>query len=264
MKVNDSIIQAFINDKEIDKCIYNQIIEGKDLFTQPDYKRKEVVIELNKQVNETIESFSLFNSSLIKKLFPSYEAILKQLIIMPLVGVTPPLDLLKLELNHQSVLIIDLQQIANYSHEIDKMMYIIINFITQEIVRLCIETDYPKNVPLNYADKMSYLVFSEGLISYISWGNDYRNYQLITQKYAEKRGMNFMKLSQAMEIKEEYFQTKLLNMATQGEFWDRFGIIAGMFLWDIIGDEEKEEGILQAYKNGWKSFIPKTDEERNQ
>ncbi|MEG0290263.1 MAG: hypothetical protein RR941_02540 [Erysipelotrichaceae bacterium] len=257
MNIKDDIIIAFLNDNKIDCEFYDQIIEGKHLFQEPDYKRKEVVVELNKQIHEMMHSFSIFNSALFQQLFPNYDTFLADVTLMPVVGLQPPYDAFKTSIDQKDTLIIDLHQIANQTHEVDKMMYIIKNFITQEIVKMGIEQDYKAKDALCYEDKMAYLVFKEGLIHYLSWGDNIQTYQLYSEKYEEKRGLNFMKLSQALEIKEPYFQKKLLTMAIHGEFWDRFAIISGMFLWDILYQEQGIQGILDAYQKGWNTFIPK-------
>lgn len=249
MKVNDEIIQAFLSDQSIDTANFKktfQMVDPNDQFKEPDYTRKDVVIELNQRVKNFIQEGSLFNHQLIKRLFVDQLSSLNNLNIYTTVGSAEPNDII-VNLD-ENFIAIDLHLIANYTRELDKMMHIIRSVITKALCEAFIIDDFKTINPQNYVEKLSYIMITQGLVNFICWGPDYHNYLLKSEKYDQQRQRNESKFLQASQVEDPSIQSKLLYMADHGEFWSQYAVIHGLFYWEQIARDFGEDALIAEYK----------------
>ena len=232
------------------------LFRSKHLFRTPDPKRKEVVIELVRQLHLLLKEGLFFNQSLFERLFPDYEQILNDVIIYPVVGAPKPYDAIVRQKDHRYVFLIDLHQIADYVNEVHKMVYVIRNFLTKECAHFCIHHAFPYDSISTFSDMIRYMSFDEGLATYLSWGEDASKYQLNDEKYHEYRKHAFIMMKMALVEKEEENQRAALQIATSGSFWERFPAISGLFLWEILYREHGIDALHQIYLEGWTAFLP--------
>lgn len=260
MNINEQVLQCFWQDQPIDtpenSWLYDLYEEGKHLFHTPDPKRKEVTIELARQLHILLKEGLFFNHSLFTRLFPEWETILEPVTIYLVVGAPKPYDVAVRQKDGAYLFLIDLHQIADYVNEVHKMIYIIRNFLTKECAHFCIHQAFPYDQINRFADMMRYLSFDEGLATYLSWGEDASHYQLNTEKYEEYRKHAFIMMKMALIEKDAQNQQSAIQIATSGSFWERFPTISGLFLWDILYREHGIDAFHQIYLAGWEGFLP--------
>lgn len=260
MIFNDTLIQDFLLDLPLEASkeswIYDNIVPGKHMYAAPDPKRKDVALELTNRLSKIINRQDFFNKELLSALFPQRDMIWNSITIYAAIGIPKPYDaILRKDRDGNTIFIIDLHQIADYTREIDKMIFIIQNYLTQELTRICITHDFPSYYATTYKDILSYHTFCEGLIRFLGWGENFRNYQLSTEKYEEHRGKSFLMLQDAMKMHGLDKQKTVLKYLSDAGFWDEFSASAGMFLWELVAQDGLEI-FIEEYKKGWKEFIP--------
>ena len=69
MKMNNEIIQAFLNDHDIENCKAFPLLNN---YKTPDKKRKDVVMELLSQLETIVEEFPVFNHELSQIIHQSF------------------------------------------------------------------------------------------------------------------------------------------------------------------------------------------------
>lgn len=248
MKCEWEIIHAFLQDKEIKQCHFFPLLNK---FNQPDQKRKDVCKELSTQLESIIEEFPIFNRVLWNEIFHDEKECLEHIIILPVVG-TEEHNVIKKD--GQIYLLLDLIKIANITPIISQMVYVMENFLTLEITKLCIHARYPLSSK-NYLDLLDYFTFTNGLSHFLSWNEDAKLYKFYTDKYEPYKEKAFSMLAQSLDIENKALQHNILIHATSGDFWSQFPKVAGMFYFDDIFREYGNQGIVFLYQKGPKRFI---------
>lgn len=248
MKVNSEIIQAFLSDSDIESCETFPFLNN---YQTPDKKRKDVVQELQSQLETIIEEFPVFNHELWKVLFKENHPLLEKIILLPVVG-TSGNRVYKTE-DHVYILI-DLIHIADFTPIVSQMVYIMQNYLTKEISKLCIYHDYPLESK-HYQDILDYFTFCHGLSNYLAWNEHVKDYRFYTDKYEPYKEKAFGSLAGACDIENKAMQHKILIAATSGDLWSQFPSAAGMFYFDDIYREFGQKGIQVIYKKGPEKFV---------
>ena len=261
MKYNLEVILLFLRDEALKTSayswIYDRLIVGKHLYQAPDPRRKEVVKELDQRLALCADQV-FFNAEIIYELFDECIAFSQDYIIYPVVGLMKGYDcILTLDPEGHHAIIVDLLQFADYGPELDKMMYMMRSMITDMIVKKLCRLYYPSKFVKGYQDLLIYHTFNYGLSQYLAWGPDIQNYLLKTEKYEEYRDRSLTLLHQALVETDGSSQEVILKYAFDNDFWNRFGVISGMFLWDYVYENGGKDAILYTYKKGWKTFIKK-------
>lgn len=248
MIINDCIIQAFLNDNDI----HSLTIKLPMKIQTPDHKRKDVVAELNKQLHLQILNFPTYNRELWLMLFKDL-TILQHLTIIPIVGYghhkTHKQD-------DEYIIFLDLLLIADTTHIISQMAYLMQNHLVCESTRICIHEKYP-DVKKEFHAIVDYLTFSHGLSNYLSWGENCKEYKFYTEKYEPYKEKAFSLLLQTFEVNDRAMQHKILKYAVETNFWNQFPGIAGMFYMDDIVRENSIQGIYELYKRGPENITKK-------
>lgn len=248
MKMNNEIIQAFLNDHDIENCKVFPLLNN---YKTPDKKRKDVVMELLSQLETIVEEFPVFNHELWKVLFKENHPLLDQLILLPVVG-TNGNRVCKTE--NEVYILMDLIHIADYTPIVSQMVYIMQNYLTKEISKLCIHHDYPLESG-RYLDILDYFTFCHGLSNFLAWNEHVKDYRFYTEKYESYKEKAFGSLAGACDVENKAMQHKILIAATSGDLWNQFPTAAGMFYFDDIYREYGQKGVQVLYKKGPEKFI---------
>lgn len=241
MIINDCIIQAYLNDDDMHTLSLQLPMEIK----MPDRKRKDIITELNRQLHLQIEDFPTYNKTLWLQLFGKH-TILKHIIVIPILGYGK--HNVQIEENNYHIYV-DLLYIADTTHIVSQMVYLMQSYLICEISRICIHETYP-NVKNDFHAMIDYVCFSHGLSNYLSWGDDCKTYKFYTEKYEKYKEKAFALLSQTLAIEDKMIQHNILKFAVDMPFWDQFPGIAGMFYIDDIYRDQQMEGIHTFFKQG--------------
>lgn len=248
MHIHNEIIQAFLNDQAIENCESFPLLND---YKTPDIRRKDIVQELSSQLETIIEEFPVFNHELWKILFNEHHPLLDHIIILPVVG-TQGNRICKTE--DYIYILIDFIHTADYTPIVSQMVYIMQNYLTKEISKLCIHHDYPLE-SRHYLDILDYFTFCHGLSNFLAWNEHVKDYRFYTEKYEPYKEKAFGSLAGACDVKNKAMQHKILISATSGDLWNQFPSAAGMFYFDDIYREYGQKGIQSLYRKGPQKFI---------
>lgn len=249
MELRDSIIQAFLEDAPLSSA--NDIKLLGDYIT-PDCKRKDIVRELLTQLESIVKGFPTFNTVLWNELFQQNKA-LESILILPVVGSEPIGNRVE-RTTDGYLIVIDLIHIANYTQIVSQMVYVLQNYITFEITKICIHETYP-STSKHYLDLLDHMTFTNGLANYLSWNENCKDYKFYTEKYDIQKEKAFGLLAQTKDIANKAMQHKVLMNVVQADFWNQFPSTAGMFYFDDTYRDFGNKGIEQLYKRGPKNFV---------
>lgn len=245
MRVEQEIIQAFLQDTPMTHCRYFPYLED---FTPPSRKRKDVCEELLSQLETFVEEFPVFNQPLWSQLFQPWE---KDIVILPVVGTKHH----RIQKEEDRILIfLDFIVIADITPIISRMLYVMSNYLTLELSRIAIHQQYPFTCS-SYQEMLDYITFVNGLANYLAWNKDVKEYKFYTEKYEPYKEKSFGMLYSAYEVEQKVLQHKILRQATHGEFWDQFPSVAGMFYFDDIYRTYGIKGIVAFYQKGPDQFV---------
>ncbi len=250
MKVDTTLIEAYLNDQSLNETFPYAFIKN---FKNPDQKRKDVVKELTSQLKNIIEFFPQFNHTLWNQLFNNSSNILNSIHILPVVGEYSSFAHVEKK-DNQFFIVIDLIKVADFTRIISQMVYILNNYLTTEITKICILHEYA--IPSKkYIDILNEMVFAHGLANWLAWNEDCRQYKFQTSRYDSYKEKAFGLLSQASQVENKAFQHKIILNILGSAFWNQFPAVAGMFYFDDLYYNLGEKGILLAYQHGPKDFI---------
>lgn len=250
MNFNTSIISAFLSDKDITKEESFWLIQN---YRKPNDQRKDIVKALASKLNDIIEKFPTFNAPLWNVLFPCCETILDTIWICPVVG-DHAYGNHVIQKDDAIYVVIDLLYVANFTRIVSQMEYMMQNFLTFEIAKVCIHHDYPLQSK-RYVDVLNHLAFTNGLANYLAWNHSCSLYKFYTEKYETHKEKAFGLLASAMEIQDNDMQQKILKSAETADFWNQFPSVAGLFYFDDIYREFDIRGIQILYQQGPRNFI---------
>lgn len=250
MQLDDTLIQAFLNQKPIREQTTFWMITA---FEEPDINRKDIVVELLQRLNTIVEKFPTFNANLWNALFSNQKDLIDTITIYPIVGSKDTMGRVEQQ-GDQIYIIIDLIQTANYTQIVSQMEYVLQNYITNEVAKLCIRADFPL-IANDYLSLLNQNAFMFGLANFLSWGEDIEQYKFHTEKYEPHKERSFGILAHALEVNDTKTQTKLLYVIHNASFWDQFPSVAGMFYFTDTFKEYGLEGITKLYRKGPTSFI---------
>lgn len=250
MHFNTTIISAFLADEDITKTEDFWLIQT---YQKPNDKRKDIVKALVAKLQNIVEHFPTFNAPLWNALFPCWQPLLDTVWICPLVGEHKHGNHI-IRKDHDIYFVIDLLYVADFTRIVSQMEYILQNFLTYEIAKLCIQHDYPLQSE-NYIDCLNMLTFTNGLANYLAWNQTCSQYKFYTKKYEIYKEKAFGLLASAIKIQQKAIQQNILKSVITADFWDQFPSVAGLFYFDDIYQEFDMQGILNLYQQGPKDFI---------
>lgn len=250
MKVDTTLIEAYLNDQSLSETFPYTFIRN---FKNPDQKRKDVVKELTSQLKNIIEDFPQFNHTLWNQLFNNSSNILNSIHILPVVGEYSSFAHVEKK-DNQFYIVIDLIKVADFTRIVPQMVYILNNYLTTEITKICILHNYA--IPSKkYIDILNEMVFAHGLANWLAWNEDCKQYKFQTSHYDSHKEKAFGLLAQAVQVENKALQHKIILNILDSDFWNQFPAVAGMFYFDDLFHDLGEKGILLAYQHGPKDFI---------
>ena len=249
MNLNTTYIDAFIHGtlEETDIQTIAQV------YQTPDPKRKDVVVELKKQLQTIVDQFPVFNPTLWHALFADQIDCLNRITILPIVGETASYSRMAKE-DDQYYLILDLHLVANFTQIISQMVYILQNHIMSEVTKIMIQERYPSK-PTNFQEWLDSMTFIHGLANWLSWNEDCKQYKFYTYAYEAHKEQAFGFLAQAYDVDNKAIQQQIMKTILKSDFWKQYPSVAGMFFFDDVYHELKEQGIVYLYQRGPASFI---------
>lgn len=250
MNMNTSIVSAFLLDKDLTKEDSFWLLQN---YKKPDSKRKDIVRELSLKLTTIIEKFPTFNAPLWNVLFPHSDELLDTIVICPVVGDYESGNHIEKK-DGTIYFVIDLLYIADFTRIVSQMLYILQNYLTFEIAKICIHHDYPITTK-KYIDILNSLAFTNGLANYLSWNISCAQYKFHGEKYEKHKEHAFGMLASAIEVQNKAIQQKILMHAISKDFWSQFPSVAGMFYFDDIYRDLGVQGLRLLYQQGPKNFI---------
>ncbi len=250
MKLDTTLIEAFLNDQPLNHTFPYDFIKT---FAAPSSKRKDVVKELTSQLKNILDDFPQFNHNLWNRLFNDTSAVLDTIYVLPVVGETTSYAHVEKKDNNYYI-IIDLIKIADFTRIVSQMVYILNNYLINEITKICILHKFPVSSK-SYIDILNEMVFAHGLANWLAWNEDYKQYKFQSSRYDSHKEKAFGLLAQAVQIENKAIQHKIIIDILHSDFWDQFPAIAGMFYFDDTYHDLREEGILLLFKRGPKDII---------
>ena len=249
MQIDSSLIHAFLHDLPMEQSSGYSYVSG---FQQPDSKRKDVVSALLSELETIVEEFPVFNKDIWLSLFSDMDELLASLTIIPVVGSTSAP--MRTEVFKHNVIILDLIHIADYTRILSQMTYIMQNYITLVITKLCIRHRYPLSTH-HYLDMLDDMTFTHGLANWLAWNRNCKEYKFQDDRYEPHKEKAFGMLAQAITIENKALQHTVLHKALHSDFWNQFTAVAGMFYFDDVYHDIGKDDILLLYRHGPKHFI---------
>lgn len=202
------------------------------------------------QVLQILDHFIPFNVSIFKKLFPNYTKLIEEVNILLIVGCPNPYDAMFKQYEGSEYIVFDLIRLSQYVKQGDTLENLIIQFITHEFTHQCIHRTYPYLINMSYLEKLSYIIFNEGIAHLLAFKNsiDFINWK--NEPYSLYYENAKMKLIKALQETDKDYQLNLLNQADAGPYWDKFGAIVGKIYFGL-----NLECIETLYQNGYKTII---------
>lgn len=267
MKLNSQIVDSYFADENIDKFknywIYQTIsqdeFKGKDIFSKPSLEKMESIRVIYDEIKKCLVKFEPFNREIWDILFPNWEAILQEVNIYLIVGLPEPNDakVIKSPFGN-NVIVLDLGCWAKYLGHRD-ITQLVRGLVTHECCHICIQAnnaqidkDYEGG---DYLKKFNSLVFNEGLAHLLSFCEDINSYDWDNTKISEVKLKSLSKLKEAIEEIETEKQDSYLYNAVSGNYYYKFGCMAGMLYFSDIYQKHKNMGLLDEYSAGHKSII---------
>ncbi|MCQ2009815.1 MULTISPECIES: hypothetical protein [Sporolactobacillus] len=252
MNIDNTIIQKYLNgspsEDYADEWIFHHIEENDYLFEKPVEAMKPQVLELYHDMRNTVQHFVPCHKQLWNALFPEYEKRLKKCIIQLVVGCPSPYEAMVREnTQHEEVIIFDLIRFTRYGMR--RAQEIIRSMMTHECAHFLLHQDYPSTNAKTYLEKLGYMLFDEGLAHFLAQNKQLNNPELLKRKKDALQSYQ-----QALSEQDFKQQQALLIRACSVPYWNKFACIAGMFLWADIYSNSGINGVIAAYKEGWRQF----------
>ncbi|MCO7126459.1 hypothetical protein NIE88_11840 [Sporolactobacillus shoreicorticis] len=252
MNIDNTIVQKYLNgvpsNEYADDWIFHHIEENNYLFEEPSQAIKTQIFELYQGVQDMARHFVPCHTQLWDALFPQYRERLNSCTIQLVVGCPAPYEAMVREnTHHEEVIIFDLIRFTRYG--ISRAQEIIRSMMTHECAHILLHQDYPASHAKPYIEKLSYMLFDEGLAHFLATSEPLNNPELLHYKKS-----TFRTYQQAFSEQDSKQQQALLIRACSGPYWNKFACIAGMFLWADIYSSSGIKGACTAYTNGWREF----------
>ncbi len=247
MKIRIDVIKAYINGDipSPDAWFYSYTNQSASIATT----RQEVCARLLKEC-QMYHDFPLWNREIINALFPQADEWLDDIVFLPIVGAHPSFDAALISHEQQPFFIIDLLNIADYTHSVKEMCYILHNLCHIHLLRYLFQKTFPK--PEKPLSQLNHRFFCEGFLLYLAWNESVTSYVFHTSAYENIKQRSFQLLYQSI-MSESSQLLRILSTLDHVELWDRFPDIAGMFFCDDVYQHQSTEGLKAYFDHGWKN-----------
>lgn len=220
-------------------------------------RRQEVCVYLC-EVLKQYAHFPLWNRDLIWSLLGNVEEELRDVTMMPVVGCAPSFDAGIIMHEQRPVLLVDLLHIADYTQSVKEMCYILHNLCHMHLLRYLMARRFPQ--PDAYLPRLAYRFFSEGFVLYLSWNEDYTRYAFDASVYDQRRQRCFALMEAARHVSDTQIRSRIMHTLENGDLWDRFTDVAGMFFLAEVYREEGTMGLHAYFDQGWAALLQEETE----
>ena len=254
MRIDDSIIIDYLSNLDSvnyqNHWLFYNIEPNQYLFEEPDKSKKIIVSKIYHQVIQVLNDFTPFNASIFKKLFPNYTELLEDLNILLIVGCPNPYDAMFRKYEGTEYIVFDLIRFSQYVEQGYPLEDLITQFITHEFTHQCIHQAYPYSIDMTYQEKLSYIIFNEGIAHLLAFKSSIDPIDWKSEPYNLHYENAKMKLTKALQETDRDHQLNLLNQADSGPYWDKFGAIVGKIYFGL-----NLEYLETLYQKGYKTII---------
>ena len=232
LNINSEIIEEYLKTGNLDNAknhwIYKIIVPGENKFETPDDVCLKACTELFESTRKKLLDFKPLNKDLWIKIFGPTQ-IPDTISVYLIVGAPKGYEaIVRKDSEGNRYIIIDLAQICTYSDDINRLDFIIFDFITHEVAHALISMKYPYHEKLTKLQLLKQLIFDEGIAHFLSYQEDVLALDWHTDEMNKRKEAAYKKVSYYLNHIEE-FSLEKLKQANSGSFWDKFASIAGMF-----------------------------------
>jgi len=251
MKIDDSIVKAYLNDETHynQHWIFSKITEdGNHMFSEPNQSDHEKVRALHQEVIMQLNDFTPFNENLFTALFPNWKEQIKNVNIILSVGCPSPYDAMVRTYKGTQYMIFDLIQFLKYDIDSFDLVSIVIGMITHEFAHVCLQAQYSLSSS-RYKQVLEHMAFDEGFAHLLAFKKDIYAVDFSKMIDAHYR-VSIEKLRMAAIEVDVDKQKILLEAANTGAYWDKFASISGKLYLASHVDQ-----LLELYQAGPVGFL---------
>lgn len=253
MNLHDEIIHQYVHNQPFEDALFS-IYPIKQAFHTPDPKRKDIVIELHRQVYESLQKGIVFQSELCQFMDKAWDSFLQQVHLHLVIDAPKSYDFYVVYDEQEAFHIyIDLIQIADHTPIVQQMMFLIQNQISEHCILAFLKKQH-SCFSQDYLTLLNHHTFIYGMASLLSWGPNIDEFPFQQPTYDERKEQAFGMLFEASQITEPLQQQQLLKFVGKVSFWKQFTRVAGMFYIYDTYLELGGDGVYNLYKKGYQNF----------
>lgn len=249
MKIDTELLSHYLKQQPCPST-YDWVYTFTNGVKEIEMHRQDVVQALLQQLLLYQEQgYPLWNTTMHETIFQEELQTANEITILPIVGASANFDCTLCHHACTTYLLIDVLNIADYTHILSQMYYILHNLIHVHTCSYLIQQHYAKK-PISYLQQIENMFFVNGLAQYVSWNEQMEQKGLqnsVSNQYREKA---FSLLYQAMQVQDEATQQLILKQIKEASFWNQFPQIAGMFFLDDLYHAQHMQGLRAFYKHG--------------
>ncbi|BCJ95069.1 hypothetical protein acsn021_26380 [Anaerocolumna cellulosilytica] len=265
MILNTEIIDSYLLDGDIEKFREHWIFKIREFDSVPyksEYTSSTIeanVKKLYKEAKNCLLSFTPYNEEIFSTVYPGWCELIEKLEVYVIIGLSDARDAtVMIDPQGKEVIVFDLGCWAKYYDKID-IRGIIRNLITHAITYLCTcnllpdihmaaeSGDYKTRLNASiFLEAMAHLLAYNDAIGATDWHNE--DLKQINQKCLAK----LRKASKETDIK---MQGRYLKEAVDGEYYEKFGVMAGMLYLADMYQVYGKKGLTKEHTLGYQTFV---------
>lgn len=230
MIVDGSIVRKYLDGESSETYKYDEIFEnieyGKNVFEEPDISKIDKIADLFNLISQELKDFHPYNFKIFCDLFPDWKEIIKDVNIKLIVGCKDPYDAFVIKPERKLFVYFDLLRINKYVEDGSNALAIVRQLITHELTHVCVSKGHICKDENNYVELLKYIVFNEGFAHVLAFNDNIEEFDFseINEKHYNS---SVQKLKEALNEKDTEMQKEYLFNSNSGQYWNKFGAIAG-------------------------------------
>lgn len=264
MNINRDIVDDYLSGKPLQECahqwVFHAIVDGRYLAEEVPVDSRTTIQRAVDLLEEKLSAFHPFNGKLWDAFFPDWQTTIETTTVFLVVGCPEPYDAMtRTAPSGNEVLLFDVNRMMKYVDGPDALALLLRQMLTHECTHTCLHRRYPlPDSASSFLKRLQYVCFDEGTAHFLSFREDVRQEAWTSGENLRRKEHAHTMLRQAVLCHDPDQQTALLQQADTGDFWDKFGAIAGMFAFaDALGKSDKKSDALSGlYDRGPADFLP--------
>lgn len=264
MILNTEIIDSYLMDGDIEKFREHWIFKVREFNSIPyktEYTSSSIEANVKKlyvEAKKCLLGFSPYNEEIFSTVYPEWREQIKNLEVYIMVGLSDARDATLLtDPKGKEVIVFDLGCWAKYYEKID-IRGIIRNLITHAISLLCTCNLLPDiHVAAetgDYKTRLNASIFLEAVAHLLAYNDAIGNTDWHNEDLKQTNQKSLAQLRKACKETDVQMQEKYLKEAVDGDYYDKFGVVAGMlYLADTFLVYGKK-GLAKEYTLGYQNF----------